>query len=319
MCEGEVPNELIPIPLAVQNIPGRTSEAKHELVYVAKDLPPLQHTQYCVELEAMSRHPSSRQQQTENMKVQNYDILSSSDGKVFHFNSSSHELFNLEKPDAQGRVREIEFTQKYFYYTGYRYGDRPSGAYVFRPNEKSPTAIGEPTASSTFSGELFHEIHQTFFHRENNKHVSQVIRIPRQNTSVPYDVEIEWMVGPIPIDDNEGKEYIHRIHVNGLENAGMFYTDSNGRQYVERRRNYRPDFDIPEVERQEPVSSNYYPVTSSMYMEDNENNLRLTVLTDRSQGGGSIRYSNTMSYDKTGTGIEYTYNVYIYNHLTILK
>ena len=119
-------------------------------------------------------------------------------------------------------------------------------------------------------------------------HVSQVIRIPRENTSFLFDLEIEWMVGPIPIDDNKGKEYIHRIHVDGLNNDGMYYTDSNGRQYMERRRNYRPDFDIPDYS-VEPVTSNYYPITSSMYMEDKETNLRLTILTDRSQGGGSIR------------------------------
>ena len=53
----------------------------------------------------------------------------------------------------------------------------------------------------------------------------------------------------------------------------------------------RPDFEVPNVEFQEPVTSNYYPVTSNMYMEDTNSQLRLTVLTDRSQGGGSIRYS----------------------------
>ena len=119
-----------------------------------------------------------------------------------------------------------------------------------------------------------------------------MIRIPRENTSFPlYDVEIEWMIGPIPIEDNQGKEYIHHLHVDGLKNAGLFYTDSNGRQYMERQRNHRPDFDVPDVESVEPVTSNYYPITSSIYIEDPETRLRLTVLTDRSQGGGSIKYT----------------------------
>ena len=197
-----------------------------------------------------------------------------------------NELFKLEKSDADGRIKEIEFTQKYFYYTGYRYGSRTSGAYIFRPNEVAPTPIGPSTFSRMYTGELFYEIHQIFLF-SSNMHVSQVIRIPRENTTFMYDIEFEWMIGPIPIEDNEGKEYIHRIHINGLENGGVYYTDSNGRQYMKRRRNYRPDFEVPNVDKEEPVSSNYYPVTSTMYMEDN--NLRVTVLTDRSQGGGSIR------------------------------
>ena len=101
----------------------------------------------------------------------------------------------------------------------------------------------------------------------------------------------KWTVPSEETNMLKGKEYIHRIHVNGLENNEKYFTDANGRQYVERRRNYRPDFEVPNVEHQEPVASNYYPVTSSMYIEDPSSNLRLTILTDRSQGGGSIRYS----------------------------
>ena len=116
-----------------------------------------------------------------------------------------------------------------------------------------------------------------------------MIRIPRDDTSFLYDIEIEWMVGPIPIEDDQGKEYIHRIKVKDLENDGLYYTDSNGRQFLERKRNYRPDFDVPDIGKIEPVTSNYYPITSSIYIEDKDTKLSLTVLTDRSQGGGSIR------------------------------
>ena len=59
---------------------------------------------------------------------------------------------------------------------------------------------------------------------------------------------------------------------------------------MERRRNVRPDFEVPNADLLEPVTSNYYPITSNMYIEDDEQQLRFTLLTDRSQGGGSIRY-----------------------------
>lgn len=38
----------------------------------------------------------------------------------------------------------------------------------------------------------------------------------------------------------------------------------------------------------DPVASNYYPVTSHIYMTDSESGYRMNVLTDRAQGGGSI-------------------------------
>lgn len=38
----------------------------------------------------------------------------------------------------------------------------------------------------------------------------------------------------------------------------------------------------------EPVSSNYYPVSSKITIHDEVKNLRVTVLNDRSQGGSSL-------------------------------
>ena len=273
----------------MQLVPGREGTAKQELAFIAEDLPPLQHVEFCVRFADTNRKNFLNMKQTSSFGNKQVDVLKSSNGKLFHFDTSSKKLVKLQKQDHVGKMRDIDFTQQYYYYTGYDTGNRPSGAYVFRPNEVFPIPIGEPTASKTFNGALFHEIHQTFFQQSDNKHVSQVIRIPRQNTTSLYDVEIEWMVGPIPIEDNQGKEYIHRIQVNGLENDGLYYTDSNGRQFLERIRNYRPDFDVPDVDEIEPVTSNYYPITSSIYIEDKDTKLSLTVLTDRSQGGGSIR------------------------------
>ena len=277
----------------INNVPGRTSPATHEIIFLAQDLTPFQQSQFYVDFgEESLKTIATHLDEEQNADEKEITVLKSSEGRRFHLDPVSNSLIKMDKYDHEGKIRDIEFTQQYFYYTGYQTGSRTSGAYIFRPNEESPYPIGEPTSSKTYSNEWFTEIHQTFSHVENDMHVSQVIRIPRENTSVLFDVEIEWMIGPIPIENNKGKEYVHRIHVNGLENNEKYFTDANGRQYVERRRNFRPDFEVPNVEYQEPVASNYYPVTSSMYMEDTNSQLRLTVLTDRSQGGGSIRYCN---------------------------
>ncbi len=51
--------------------------------------------------------------------------------------------------------------------------------------------------------------------------------------------EVEWTVGPIPISDHIGKEIIIRYDTD-IESASKYYTDANGREVLERIRDYRP-------------------------------------------------------------------------------
>lgn len=94
--------------------------------------------------------------------------------------------------------------------------------------------------------------------------------------------EFEWLVGPIPIEDKVGKEIISRFESN-IKSNGVFYTDSNGRELLRRRRNHRDTWDLELLEK---VSGNYYPVTAKIAIEDEK--VRLAVLTDRAQGGSSL-------------------------------
>lgn len=75
-----------------------------------------------------------------------------------------------------------------------------------------------------------------------------------------------------------GKEVISRFDTP-LDTKGYFYTDSNGREILKRRRNYRPTWKLNQTE---PVAGNYYPVNTRIYITDGKK--QLTVLTDRSQG-----------------------------------
>ena len=111
--------------------------------------------------------------------------------------------------------------------------------------------------------------------------------------------EIDWIVGPIPVDDQNGKEIIMRYDTD-IPSNGYFYTDANGREMVERRRDYRSSYNYTVYEN---VSGNYNPVTSRIWIKDTQR--QLTVLTgltrielllqrktisalDRSEGGSSI-------------------------------
>jgi lysosomal alpha-mannosidase len=85
--------------------------------------------------------------------------------------------------------------------------------------------------------------------------------------------EIDWIVGPIPIDDNLGKEIIMRYDTD-IQTNGLFYTDANGRQVLERRRDYRSSYNYTVYEN---VSGNYYPIPSRISIKDNQR--QMTILT----------------------------------------
>lgn len=81
----------------------------------------------------------------------------------------------------------------------------------------------------------------------------------------------------------ESKEVITRYKTN-IKSNSQFWTDSNGRRFMLRRRNWRSTwkfygYDI--------IASNYYPVTSAARIGDE--NTCLTVLTDRAQGAASLQ------------------------------
>lgn len=102
-----------------------------------------------------------------------------------------------------------------------------------------------------------------------NDWASQVITLYDESSFV----EIEWTVGPIPVDDGIGKEIIVRYDTN-IQSAGKFYTDANGREVLERTRDFRPTWNYTVYE---PVTGNYYPVNSRIWIK--EPTRQFTILT----------------------------------------
>jgi hypothetical protein len=115
----------------------------------------------------------------------------------------------------------------------------------------------------------------------------------RIRKGIPY-VEIEYQIGPVPINDGRGKEVVTRYNTS-VNNDATFYTDSNGREFMKRQRNHRPTWDLTIFE---PVAGNYYPINAAIYVDENEETANdaglqktgpaFAVVTDRTQGGGSI-------------------------------
>lgn len=74
--------------------------------------------------------------------------------------------------------------------------------------------------------------------------------------------------------------------VTGVNNAARFYTDSNGRQTLLRQRDFRPTWQLNVTE---PVSGNYYPINSHIYLTDADQQALVALVNDRAQGGTSLK------------------------------
>ena len=149
-----------------------------------------------------------------------------------------------------------------------------SGAYIFRPSQSDEKlTILDPSVKGTVrKTDLVTEVHAEF-----GDWVKQVTRVYKDKDYV----EIEWTVGPVPVEDG-GKEVVTKFQTD-IDSGDTFYTDSNGREFMERKINHRDTWDLEVFQ---PVAGNYYPVNAAIYVEGDKGSL--TVLNDRSQGGASL-------------------------------
>ncbi|KAL5986035.1 hypothetical protein ACLOJK_028025 [Asimina triloba] len=156
-------------------------------------------------------------------------------------------------------------------------------------------------------GPLVDEVYQQF-----SPWIYQVTRLYKEKDHA----EFEFTIGPIPVDDSVGKEVITKLTANTATDK-TFYTDSNGRDFLKRVRDYRQDWPLQVTQ---PVAGNYYPVVHTrsskkfkvtihlnrkthtlfpismkslsqlnlgMYTSDGKS--ELSVLVDRATGGASIQ------------------------------
>ncbi|BAT14240.1 Os11g0525600, partial [Oryza sativa Japonica Group] len=172
---------------------------------------------------------------------------------------------------------EANFEQKYKYYIGQDgNGSDPqaSGAYIFRPNGTVPIKTDGQVPLTVLRGSILDEVHQQI-----NPWIYQINRVYKGKDYV----ETEFIVGPIPVDDGNGKELSTEVVTNMATNK-TFYTDSSGRDFIKRIRDYRSEW---KIEVHQPIAGNYYPVNLGIYVEDGSR--ELSILVDRSVGGASIK------------------------------
>lgn len=252
----------------------KTGSASYELVFEVT-APPIGYSTYLVmKASRLSKFNRKTSVYSKNIKITGNTVFENEFLKL-EISADTGRLVRMSRKD---RALSIDVDQQFFWYNGSTGNDasrQTSGAYIFRPNKTKPYEICDSNKAkvTVVQGPLVQEIRQTF-----GPIVSQVIRLYK---NTPY-AEFEHTVGPIPVADGLGKEIITRFDTN-IKSDGKFYTDANGREMKERVRNHR---DTWTLNVSEPVSGNYYPVNSRIYIKDSTS--QLTVMSDRSQGGASI-------------------------------
>ncbi|KAK8653086.1 hypothetical protein V6N13_127101 [Hibiscus sabdariffa] len=160
---------------------------------------------------------------------------------------------------------DVPVQQSYLWY-GSSIGDfgdpQASGAYIFRPTGSPPTVVARSVPLKVTRGPLVDEVHQQF-----NEWIYQVTRLYKDKEHA----EIEFTIGPIPMDDGVGKEIITQLTANMVTNK-VFHTDSNGRDFLKRVRDFREDWNLTVTQ---PVAGNYFPVIFSILVYKSE----FTIIT----------------------------------------
>ncbi len=134
--------------------------------------------------------------------------------------------FTLQLDNTSGIVKSIkldngkEFALKQsFKY----YESNVDSSYEFCPEGDSHDISTQSVKlESKYDNGLIHEVRQHW-----NQWVSQTIRVYEDEEYIEFD----WIIGPVDVDNNMGKEVIIRFETD-LNNDKTFYTDANGRQMV---------------------------------------------------------------------------------------
>ncbi|XP_067620208.1 lysosomal alpha-mannosidase [Eurosta solidaginis] len=259
--------QFLPVPAPVQDLHFRKSSSPYEIIFAARDIPPLGYKSYYITT-------TNDYRKRPVADPENTSSFTSISNEYLRLSFDTNGFLNTVTDD--GMTRSI--SQEFLYYEAAsgdnrEFRNRSSGAYIFRPINEQVRSIAHRPKIKVYRGNLVEEVHQYF-----NSWVSQVVRLYRQEKSA----EFEWLVGPIPVDDDKGKEIITRFN-SDINSGDIFYTDSNGREMITRNRDHRDTWKVKLLER---TAGNYYPITTKIALEDE--NARMAILTDRAQGGTSL-------------------------------
>ena len=217
----------------------------------------------------------------------------------------SNEHLNLTFNEAGlVSINDLPVQNQLMYFNSSQGYGQNSGAYIFRPNSSEPIEINAKPEIFITYGQSYRSAIVSW-----DKWASQEYKLWN---GAPY-VEVEWSVGPIPINDtcswnstgcHWGKEVISRYTsaINNTDGAKRYvelssvvsdctilqyifrpvcYTDSSGRNTLKRVKDFRPTWKINTEEAETAVAGNYYPINSRIGINGStltSNNASLTIL-----------------------------------------
>lgn len=173
-----------------------------------------------------------------------------------------------------------------------------SGPYCFRPMRGQLDAfpyghLKNMNTSFDSNGDpvAFHFLFEKdAYGNEHSERSLLTVTIQDQMKGASAAVKFDLTLDSLPFESvNDGFDVVAQFKVQNMNNNKTFYTDANGLGMQKRILDYRPSWDFTyDYDYQvENVTANYYPVDSAIYIEDED--LRMTILTDRTQGGSSLR------------------------------
>lgn len=287
-----VPSEIVPIQHALFHIPERNSTSFHDLVFLAA-LPPLGVANFLVQRFRGTTMMRQQIKASERVLSSGTDYILSN--KWYRVAVDSGTCL-LKRVTLLPKNEIVAVEQSFAAYNS------EFGHYLFAPTHPTAQEFHGNATCRIVTSTVVQEVHQWF-----NPWLSQVIRLYINQDYIEFD----WIVGPIPMSPSiRGYDVVTRFKSN-LTNNGVFYTDSNGRQTLQRKSNRTHPWDMSDKNRRERalVQSNYYPVVSWIYLRDQDQKLQMSVLPDRPQGGtayhkGTIElmvHRRFTSFDSKGT------------------
>ncbi|XP_022080688.1 epididymis-specific alpha-mannosidase-like isoform X2 [Acanthaster planci] len=184
-----------------------------------------------------------------------------------------------DKKNGKTIPMEQVFMEYYSHYNA-MFG-QTSNLYVFRPWGAGPHTAGESAKLDIVTGPYVNETRQSIFNMYDPKNSRFVVTLrifdlPHSHNDdiVCGHIELDFKVGPLM----PNKELVYRFSTK-LDSSRVLYTNDNGFQTM--KRTWRPN-------KPEPEAQNYYPLVSTAYIESPKDDIRLTVMAERSHGVGSL-------------------------------
>jgi len=208
----------------------------------------------------------------------------SSSSYTLTFDASNHSLLALSAHHGSSPALSFPLSMSLFWYnasTGQDESGAVSGAYLFRPNSTKHFPMDQGEQASPADRAAVHTVGPVCESLWTN-HSSWAQHEFRACGDLPFVQTRAWL-GVIPIGDELGKEIVREWTTSSIASGDRYTSDSNTWRWMERRRNWKPTYDVNVTE---PTAGNYVPYSSALVIADNSTALLLAP--DRPRGGASL-------------------------------